>query len=209
MPDLKAPCLQRARGERLTLAEYDHDFDERYARILGRDSWKLERLQHFEEHDNPSREALRRGDWDEACRLLEQRRDGLREAAEQDRRQRTVFHRVRVVEKPFTAYLQWELHSLRIKTEYDEVVRVVDADRLELPESDAPLPEIVLLGGETLYEVIYTDAGVLDGAVRFTDPELVKAWEDFVRGLYDKGEDIRSYFEREVAPLPPPRLTRP
>lgn len=208
MPDLEIPRLDHTHGERLTLDEYDHDFDERYIQIHGRDSWKLERLPYFEEQDNPSREALRRGDWDEALRLLEQRRQVLQKAAEQDQRQRTVFHRVRVVEKPFTPYVQWELHSLRIKSEYDEVVRVVDATQLGALEASASLPEIVVLGGETLYKISYTDAGLLDGAVRFTDLELVKPWEHFVKALYAGGEDIISFFEREVATLPPPQLTR-
>ncbi|MDT0342277.1 DUF6879 family protein [Streptomyces litchfieldiae] len=206
MPDLYAPPLDRARGERLSWADYSADFWQRYAQIYERDSWKFERRQHFVEQKSPSRAALGRGDWDGALRLLEDRRESLRKAAEQDQRQRTVFHRVRVTEQPLTPYLQWELHSLRMKAEYDEIIRVIDAAHVSALEIDGLLPEVVVLGGQTLYEVVYTDAGVPDGGIRFTEPDLVRGWEDFIRTLFEGGEDIASYFEREVAPLPPPQL---
>ncbi|MFD5317103.1 DUF6879 family protein [Streptomyces sp. NPDC127098] len=208
MIDLHPPRLDRAQGVRLDQPAYSADFWQRYTRLDRRDSWKLERGQHFVEQDSPSRAALGRGDWAEALRLLEGRRAGLREEAEQDRRLGTVFHRVRVVEKPFTPYIQWELHSLLLNAEDGgEDIRIVEAGELHALEVDRPLPELVVLGGETLYEVVYTDDGVLDGCVRFTDPQLVDDWQDLTRALFERGEDLSSYFAREVAPLPPPRLT--
>ncbi|RKN40359.1 DUF6879 family protein [Streptomyces hoynatensis] len=207
MRDLHAPPLDRTQGVRTDRAAYSADFWQRYGRIYQRDSWKLERREHFVELNNPSWDAFRRGDWDQALRLLENKREGLRKAAEQDRKQRTVFHRVRVVGLPLTPYLQWELHSLRLKAEYDEVIRIVDAARLATVESEGPLPELVVLGGLTLYEVVYTDAGVLDGGVRYTRPDLVQGWEAAIRTLFENGEDIADFFAREVAPLPPPQPT--
>ncbi|ONK14617.1 DUF6879 family protein [Streptomyces sp. MP131-18] len=211
MPDLQSPrppLLDPARGKQLALHAYEADFWQRYTQIHGRDSWKLERGQHFVEQNSPGREALGRGDWESAIRLLDVRRESLREDGEQDRRQCTVFHRVRVVEQPFTPYIQWELHSLRLNAEYGEAIRIIDAGQVAGPEADGPLPELVVIGGQTLYQVIYTDEGVLDGGVRFTEPELVTGWEDAIRTLFEEGEDLASYFEREVAPLPPPRLTK-
>lgn len=61
MLDLQLPALDPARGTRLD-DDYRHDFRRRAAEIRDGSSWKLERLQHFEE-TSPSREALRRGDW--------------------------------------------------------------------------------------------------------------------------------------------------
>ena len=72
-------------------------------------------------------------------------------------------------------------------------------------ESETLLPEVVVLGGETLYQVCYTEAGVLNGGIRFTDPELVEHWERFIAGLYAAGEDMRAYAERSLAHLPPPQ----
>jgi uncharacterized protein DUF6879 len=206
MPDRHPPRLDPAEGKRLAHAEYHRDFDEFYPRIYERDSWKLERRQDFEEWNNPSWEAVRRGEWDQALGLLEDQREGLRKSVERDRRQRTVFRRVRVVEKPFIPYIQWELHSLRIRAECREVVRVVDAASVTALEPDGPLPEMVLLGGQRLYNVVYTGTGFADGAILFTDPDIVSGWEYFVRTLFDGGEDIAAYVEREVAHLPPPQV---
>ncbi|MDT0318418.1 DUF6879 family protein [Streptomyces millisiae] len=208
MLDLSLPPLDPAQGQRLERSAYKTTFWQDYERIYEHDSWKLERRQHFEEQGSASRAALRRGDWGEALRLLEDKRDALRRDAEQDRRQRTVFHRVRVVERPFTPYMQWELHSLRLNAEDGgEAIRVIDAADVATLESKGRLPEVVVLGEQSLYEVIYTEAGVPDGGIRFSSPDLVEGWENLIKRLFDRGEDIATYFAREVAPLPPPRIT--
>ncbi|WP_328915658.1 MULTISPECIES: DUF6879 family protein [unclassified Streptomyces] len=209
MSDLQvpAPGFARGQGERLTRADYRRDFGERDAAIHNGDSWKLERLQHFEEVGSPSRDALRRGDWEEALRLFEERHDALREAALDDERRGSVFHRVRVVEEPLTPYVQWELHSLRQQAQYGQRVRVLPSSAIAAAESDGLLPELTILDERTLYRVLYTDAGVPDGAIRYTDPAVVGPWAVYIRELYAAGEDVESYFHRVVAPLPPPVLS--
>jgi hypothetical protein len=161
------------------------------------------------EQNHPSRDALRRGDWHEALELLERRREQLLKMAGEDQRRGSVFHRVRVVENPLTPYVQWELHSLRIQNECGMPVRVVTAERVAALENDGLLPEVVVLGGNTLYRVLYTDKGVSDGAVRFTDSALIERWESFVRTLYAHGEDVSTYVDRCVTHLPPPHLETP
>ncbi|MFJ8627480.1 ATP-binding protein [Kitasatospora sp. NPDC093550] len=206
MPDRRVPELRPEWGETLARQDYKRDFRERDARVRGRDSWKLERLQHFEEQGSASWAAVLRGDWDEALRLLEGRRPALLEIGRQDEERQSFFHRVRVVRKPLTAYVQWELHSLRIRAECGERIRIVDAEALadSGDEEFGPLPEIVVLGGRTAYRVLYSETGVPGGAVRYTDPDLVLRWEDYLKDLYRVGEDVHSYFAREVAHLPPP-----
>lgn len=205
MLDLQLPALDPARGTRLD-DDYRHDFRRRAAEIRDGSSWKLERLQHFEE-TSPSREALRRGDWAGALELLEERREQLA-ATQRERRERGyVFHRVRVVEQPLTPYVRWELHSLALGAEYGTPVRVVDARTVRDLEHNGALPEIVVLGDGTLYLIHYTAAGAFDHATRFTDPRLVAPWEQLIRRLFAEGEDVFPYLAREVAPLPPPELT--
>lgn len=196
----------RELGERLDTAAYRSDFAARCGRTHGRRSWKFERRQHFEEDDS-SRDALRRGDWSGALRLLEDDRAWLREDAAEDRRLGHVFHRVRVVEEPLTPYLQWELHALRMQAEYGTGIRVVAAAALRGAEDGGLLPEVVVLGDQVLYEVVYTEEGAAEGAVRFTRPEPVRRWAHFIEETYASGEDVTSYFDRYVAHLPPPRLT--
>lgn len=207
MLDLRAPSLPSERGDRLTREAYKRDFQKRDAEIRNSDSWKFERRQHFEEQGNASRDALRRGDWQAALRLLEGRRDALRASALEDKRRGYSFYRVRVVDTPLTPYLQWELHSLRLRAEYGERIHIVSAEMVAVSETDGLLPEVTILGGRTLYRVLYTEAGVPEGAVRYTDSELVRNWVAYTRELYDVGEDLSSYFDREVGHLSPPTIT--
>ncbi|MFF2374610.1 DUF6879 family protein [Streptomyces xiamenensis] len=211
MPDSDLPTLDPSRGIWLVNAAYRRDFRERAAGIRDGGSWKLERAQHFEEPANrsPSRDALRRGDWETSLRLLEDRRESLLNAWHEDQRRDYVFHRVRVVEWPLTPYVQWELHSLRQQSEYGVPVRVISdaADAVREQESGQHLPEIVTHEGSALHHVQYSEAGDPQGAYLFTDPAVVGPWEDYIKHLFEAGEDVRTYVEREVAPLPPPRLT--
>lgn len=162
--------------------------------------------EHFEEDDS-SRDALRRGDWPEALRLLEEDRAGLLEAVARDRLLGHTLHRVRIVEEPLTPYVQWELHALRIQAECGKGIRVVGADAVRSAERTGPLPEVVVLGDRVLYEVVYSADGAPEGAVRFTQPRLVEGWAHFVEAAYASGEDVTLYFDRRVAQLPPPRTT--
>ncbi|MYZ36615.1 MULTISPECIES: DUF6879 family protein [unclassified Streptomyces] len=206
MLDLRAPTLPPEQGERLVRDVYRRDFRERNAAIHGRDSWKLERRQYFEEQGSASRDALTRGDWDEALRLIEADREDLVASARDNMKRASIFHRLRVVETPLTPYLQWELHALRLRAECGARIRTLDAGTLEASEADNLLPELVVLGGRTLYEILYTESGVPNGAVRYTDKETVRRWENYIKELYGAGEDVESYFAREVAHLPPPTM---
>lgn len=204
MLDLLAPNLPDELGERLTREDYKRDFRERRSAIRDGESWKLERLQHFEETNDDSREALRQGDWPAVLRLFEAERDALVRRARDEVAQGAVFHRIRVVEEPLTPYVQWELHWLRLSAECGHSIRVLPASAVAAVEGDALLPELNLLDSRVLYRVLYTDAGRPDGAIRFTDPSTVANWTVNLRELYAVAEDIQAYFDRAVADLPPP-----
>jgi hypothetical protein len=206
MLDPQTLALDPACGEYLAQEVYKDDFRRRHAEIEGRDSWKFERRQHFEEQRNDSRDALRRGDWDEALRLLEGRRDRLLRLVRAEQARAAPFHRVRVVERPLTPYMQWELHALRVRADCGKSIRVVGAEKVMPLEFSGLMPEVVVLGGRTLYSIRYTDEGVPDGAVRFVEPRLIKHWESYIRELFTGGEDVISYVDREVVPLPAPRM---
>ncbi|MFE2942555.1 DUF6879 family protein [Streptomyces sp. NPDC059255] len=205
MLDLRAPKISPELGERLVSKDYKRDFRERQALIHDGASWKLERRQYFEEQNSPSRDALHHGDWQEALRLFAEGRGAIMAKARENERRRYVFHRVRIVEYPITPYVQWELHSL---VQQDELggnrVRIVTADKVADSEKARQLPEIVVMGSRTLYNILYTDNGRPLGAIRFTDRRKVHDWEHYIRSLYEAGEDIASFFSREIAPLPAP-----
>jgi hypothetical protein len=110
------------------------------------------------------------------------------------------------VAEPVTPYVQWEMHCLRLRASCGEKIRVVADSVIAAfePSGTAPLPELVSLHGRVLYRTLYDDRAEPDGAIRFADPELVAGYEDFARDLYEAGEDVESYFAREIARRPPP-----
>lgn len=195
-----------ASGVRLAQAAYQQDFGERRWLADGRDSWKLERMQEYQEPGFASWEAFAEGDWERAMQLRENERPGLLLLSGEGLRHRSVFHRIRVIEEPISRYLQWELHFLMLRAELCERIRVVGAGQVAPFEPARPLPEFVSLCGQTLYQVLYTCDALPAGAIRFTDPGIVAGYEEFAESLYLAGEDIEPYFRREIAPLPPPSL---
>ncbi|WP_030553290.1 DUF6879 family protein [Streptomyces exfoliatus] len=193
-------------GVRLEQDAYTPDFMERFWRIGAEGFWKLERMQSYDEGDFPSWRAFRRGEWEESLKLIEELRPEYEEYFGKIERSGIGHHRVRIVERPVTPYIQWELNVLHVKNGYGERVTVLDAERVAPREQGEPLPELCVLGGEAVYVVDYTPEGVPDGATRYDQPEVVARARDFVRELYAQGEDLAAYFPREIAPLAAPAV---
>lgn len=112
--------------------------------------------------------------------------------------------RLRVVEHPVTPYLQWEMQYFRLLAEAGEDLRVVDASTVRHLETDRLLPEIVILGDRVLFEVLYDTEGTAYGARRIDDADAIAEATREVAGLYADAEPLLDYFERVIAPLPPP-----
>jgi len=197
-------ALVELRGRRLALDEYFEDYDRRFQGISGSGSWKIERQQEFAEPGLRSWEAFKRGDWTGAVKLLNEMRPALAEYFSTIASQGIEVHRVRVVEEPISPYLIWELHGLRIRMEYGERVRVVSREQVESLERNGPLPEILVLGTKTVYQVLYGKDGAAEGAIRSEDGEEVERRVELARRLYEVGEDLGSYFTRKVSGLRPP-----
>lgn len=111
--------------------------------------------------------------------------------------------RVRIVERPVSPYLQWEMHVLRMRADEGEEIRIVDAALVRDQEGDSLFPELAVISGAA-YQILYTPEGVLGGALRSTDPGLVTLAAAKAAGLFSEGEDIGSFFTREIASLPAP-----
>ncbi|MDR7277451.1 DUF6879 family protein [Catenuloplanes atrovinosus] len=196
--------LDRSAGVRLSADEYRADFRERFWQSHEYDFWKLERRQTFAEPGDESWVAFSHGDWETALRLIAARRPQYESDARRMAELGFASYRVRVVEAPLTPYLQWELRLLRLMGATSDRVRVLDAARVGLHEASGPLPEVVTLGADVTYEVLYDDAGLADGAIRHTGAALTAACRQFIARLYESGEDVVAYVDREVAALPPP-----
>jgi hypothetical protein len=187
-----------AQGERLDQADYLASFDEYFWRSGPEGFWKLERLQHYQEPGLASWEAyFRDGDWDRSLRLAEELRPAFAAHLQRLAAAGVAHHRVRVVERPLSPYVRWELHLLRLKDQLGENVRIVD-DSLA-----GPLPELVVLGRHAVFDVRYTAEGLPDGAVRWTDPGTVAEARELVQRLHAAGEPLSEFFPREIQGVRP------
>ncbi|WFE92741.1 DUF6879 family protein [Micromonospora sp. WMMD987] len=193
-------------GERLDLADYWADFEDRFWKTAAPGFWKLERQQTFQEPGDEGWRAFAEGYWADSLRILEARRPEFADYYRRIADTGFATRRVRVVDEPLTPYLQWELHVLRLRHEYGGLTRVVDSARVASAESTGVLPEIYTLGTEVMYEAVYDGEGVLAAARRWRDPELVARCQAFIESLYRDGEPLDAFFARAVAPLEPPRV---
>lgn len=199
MPDL----LHGVATVALDLEEYLADYQQAAGTLEGT-IWKAERAQTFQEPGNPSWEAFQRGDWADALALAERGREELTAYFDDLRSCGSRLCRVRIVERPITAYLQWALHVVRLRAKAGEQVRVVIADDIATLEADlGPVPELLIMGRRVGYVVDYDDDGVARGAHRFDDPAAIGRCTDLLTDLYGRGEDLERFFQREIASLPP------
>lgn len=196
--------LERIRG--LPAVEFDaQGYLDDFWQYSNQDAfWKLERIQDFREPDEPSWRAMEAGDWDGALALIEEKRAGSTRHVTVSDGASSV--RLRVVEHPVTPYLQWEMQVLKIWVETGtQDIRVMDAAAVRHLERTAPLPEVVVLGTETMYEVLYDDTGTHCGGRRIDDRDVIAACRAELHDLFGKAEDLLPYFDQEIAPLPPPK----
>jgi hypothetical protein len=167
--------------------------------------WKLERSQVFTEAaDDSAWEAFVSGDWLKSVAIFESERRGIQAEAEKYARQGSEFRRLRIVKQPVSAYLQWELQSLKIYDESGMPIRVLDASSVRNLEISEQLPEIVIVGDQVLYEVRYDSQWSACGARRVTDHDVIRQATAEMAGLWAEAEPLGGYFAREIATLPPP-----
>ncbi|MFB4281849.1 MULTISPECIES: DUF6879 family protein [unclassified Nonomuraea] len=188
-----------ADGVVLDVPEYQAGFERDHAGCA-EPMWKLERAQSFYEPDVASWRAMMDGDWAGSLALTRRMSAPL---ADYFRRRHPV-RRVRVVEFPITAYLQWEMHILALRAAAGSPCRVVPAARVAAFE---PVPELVIFSPSLMYEVLYDRYGGGRGGKRITDPGVVGPCLGAVRELFDEGEPVHDFHEREIVPLPPPVIT--
>lgn len=200
--------LGAVKGVRLLGDDYHNHFDEHFWKIGPSGFWKLERLQHFEEPGDDSWVAFNEGDWRRSLALLEEREPALRRHYARMSGSGFETWRIRIVEHPLTDYMQWELQLLRLRDRLGGHTRVLLASSIAEFERNGLLPELITLGDDVMYEILYDQEGALEGAILFTGAHLVSRCRGFIQRLYAKGEPITTYFEREVASLEPPLRSR-
>ncbi|MFC4014448.1 DUF6879 family protein [Nonomuraea purpurea] len=183
--------LRNVPAKAMNAAEYGADFAREFERASGV-LWKLERAQNFDEGDLSSYLAMLDGDWNRAMELADQMRPGFRA----DNPDLMDFRRIRVVEEPFSQYVRWELALLSMRADEGENSRVVPVSAVHPHEAEGPVPELVLFNPALLYEVLYDETGKHTGARKITDPEVVEPCIPVLAGIFEKGEDLRTYCAR-------------
>jgi hypothetical protein len=181
-------------GRELKLDDYFEDFEDRFWQVDS--SWKLERRQDFREPDVPSWAAMAEGDWRRAHLLADQMGDGIREHQRRLDAKGIVQRRLRVVEVPLSDYLRWELYVLRIRADLGERIRVLSPTDVTSWETGGPLPEIIVLGDRTVYQVRYDGDGIVTGAKLLTDPRIAASCRNELEALWRQGEELSSFLTR-------------
>ncbi|GAB3977222.1 hypothetical protein GCM10029978_066350 [Actinoallomurus acanthiterrae] len=192
--------LRDVPGDALSVEDYLADFS-RHFNDFGGSVLKLERRQAFREPEDPSWRALDAGDWREAIRLIDGRRDDIQDPvlSYPD----VELRRLRIVDKPYTPYLQWELYYIRLRAEAGEQIHILDAGSIRHLEQGTPLPETVIIGSQIMYEVIYDDNGDLRGARKITDTHVVQATAHDIHGLFVTAKTLQMFYAQEPTALPP------
>jgi hypothetical protein len=91
-------------------AESYHALRRQVSDDLSEPIWKLERSQYFHEpDDDPSWQALNAGDWPQVLAVFESKRAAARAETDKYARQGSELRRLRIVERPVTPYLLWEM----------------------------------------------------------------------------------------------------
>jgi uncharacterized protein DUF6879 len=196
--------VREVAGTRLDRKSYHEHMRVETSRVNGT-VWKLERSQFFTEAAGDlAWAAFVSGDWLKSLAIFDSERPDIQAEAEKYSRQGSELRRLRIVESPVSAYLQWELQSLRIADESGMPVRILDAALIHDLEDGAQLPELLIVGDEVLYDVQYDSQWSACGARRITDRDIIREAAAEMSGLWAMAEPLATYFAREIAPLPPP-----
>jgi len=190
-------------GKRLDVAAYHAVRREETQHLTG-PVWKLERSQYFREpDDDPSWQAFVAGDWPQVLAVFETERADARAEVENYARQGSELRRLRIVERPVSRYLLWEMQWFRILAEEGTSIRVLDAGHVEAVERDGNLPEVVV-DEHALYHVRYDDDWRACGARRIDDPDVIRRATMEIATLWEAAEPFSCYFTREIMTLLPP-----
>lgn len=186
-------ALSRLTWERLDRAEYFTDYL-RKREASSADSIKLEVAQVFREPGDRSFDAFECGDLASSQEAMQDKRDAARKEFSRLALRRIAVKRIRVVETPLTPYLEWELQVLLHRAEMGEDIRVAP----ELPGgfSGAEIPnppELLAIGTEVLWRVLYEPNGGSIGAYRAMPDSLLKEIYEEVDSFHGESQELAEW----------------
>lgn len=198
---LSHPVDRESIGPRLDRSAWLDAFKRRFA-LLRATYFQHERLQDYQEPDNPSYDAFRAGDLPLArARLTEA---VAREEADFRRlcQQNVPYVRVHAVERPLTAYLCWELEVYQVLARYGQRVLVVELDASS-PREFVDSYDFLLFDEQTVMVQDYGQDGRFCGGWRIDEPALVQRFAELSRDLTRAAVPLAEFERRAgVAALP-------
>jgi hypothetical protein len=196
--------IRQVPGEKLDRPTYHAQMTQETARLTGI-AWKVERHQSFTESDDDlAWQAFIAGDWEASIAIFDNERTDAQSEAEKYTKRGSELRRLRIVESPVTPYVQWEMQSFKVLDKCGLPIRVLDSHQVKYLEADHPLPELIVVGQQVLFEIRYNKHWAACGARRIEDRQVIAAARTEIAHLWDRAEPLNEYFQREIAPLPPP-----
>jgi hypothetical protein len=188
------PLSPDAISQKLTPKDFSIAFRKLWAE-LSHKFFKFERLQSYQEPENPSWSAFQRGNHQRA------RSEMLEARAKDAPRYIDACHkgiqliRVRAIELPLSAYLKWEFETYKISAKYGERILVIDLTDGEFGSEFKQSMDFNLFDDVAVLVPTYDSGGKLDGAFLIDDPEHVERFGNFSRELIKRSEPL-AVFER-------------
>lgn len=188
------PSWMLADSVRLDLDEFGTQFTSAWSRMERR-FLKLECWQMYREIEaSESQAAYDRGDVDAACEMLAREAEADRKLYDDVRKRDIEYARVRLIQEPLTAYLQYELLSYRVRADLGENIEIVrcDAD-LRLPNEQ--LFDVLLFDEHTalIHDYGIGSVGLQTGGWCTRAPEAVAALVDAVTTLRGRAVPLSAY----------------
>jgi hypothetical protein len=94
--------------------------------------------------------------------------------------------------------MRWELNLLRLRDELGGHTRIIDAAAVRRFEAALVLPELITLGDDVVYRLLYDENGLQEGADRYSGRDVVVECRKFIQALYADGEPIRQRYPSQV-----------
>lgn len=169
-------------GEPLTSSEFSaafkrlwHDLEERF--------FKFERLQAYQEPDDPSFRAFLQGDLEEAEQLLKHRILDQAQSYTKIIQNNVAAVRVRAIERPFTDYLLYECLSYPISAQLGERIVMADFGELDVDDDRFQTSDFLLFDNRSVLVHDYGDDGIFKGGWIIENEDVVAKYSAIATSL--------------------------
>ncbi|MGH3795852.1 MAG: DUF6879 family protein [Pseudonocardiaceae bacterium] len=178
-------------GKRLDLGEFGSHFMNLW-RSTGTRFLKLECWQTYQEPSARSLIAFNKGDVHETRRLLKEEAEADRLIYEDVQEKGIDFARIRLIRRPLTPYLRFELINYQIRQDLGENIRIVElANGIELPNED--YFDFLLFDRSAALVHDYGDDGLQRGGWYTDHPSVVIKLEEAAESLRKGSVDLKAF----------------